>query len=139
MPHNASEYVVANVLPKIGVASPTLYTINYIDAAFIEQILHEDAKDHLYSGIISFANACASIRVGYYSWSTVKLYYAIFYMIRGLLANAGTCICYMSNKPMILTRIPQMKPQLCSPCGSSGLKFSRLQVIERGGNGGPDG
>jgi hypothetical protein len=102
MPHNASEYVVANVLPKIGVASPTLYTINYIDAAFIEQILHEDAKDHLYSGIISFANACASIRVGYYSWSTVKLYYAIFYMIRGLLANAGTCICYMSNKPMIL-------------------------------------
>jgi len=38
-----------------------------------------------------------------------------------------------------LTRIPQMKPQLCSPCGSSGLKFSRLQVIERGGNGGPDG
>jgi len=39
----------------------------------------------------------------------------------------------------VLTRIPQMKPQLCSPCGSSGLKFSRLQVIERGGNGGPDG
>jgi hypothetical protein len=88
MPHNESDYVVANVLPKIGVVPPTSYTLNYADAAYIEQILHEDAKDYLYSGIISFANACASIRVGYYSWSTVKLYYATFYMIRGLLANA---------------------------------------------------
>jgi hypothetical protein len=102
MPHNASDYVVANVPPKIGVVPPTSYTLNYADAAYIEQILHEDAKDYLYSGIISFANACASIRVGYYSWSTVKLYYATFYMIRGLLANAGVCIWYMGNKPMIL-------------------------------------
>jgi len=102
MPHNASDYIAANVLPKIGVVPPTSYTLNYADAAYIEQILHEDAKDYLYSGIISFANACASIRVGYYSWSTVKLYYATFYMIRGLLANAGVCIWYMGNKPMIL-------------------------------------
>jgi len=40
--------------------------------------------------------------VRYYSWSTVKLYYATFYMIRGMLANAGVCIWYSGNKPMIL-------------------------------------
>jgi hypothetical protein len=102
MPHNAGDYVVANVLPKIGVAAPTLYAINYADAAYIAQVLCDDAKDYLYSGIISFANACASVRVGYYSWSTVKLYYATFYMIRGLLANAGICVWYMGNKPMLL-------------------------------------
>jgi hypothetical protein len=102
MPHNASDYVIANVLPRIGEVSPTSSTINYIEAASIEHILHDDAKDYLYYGIISFANACASIRFGYYSWSTVKLYYASFYMIRGLLANAGICICYMGNKPMIV-------------------------------------
>src|SRR5215469_15950054 len=101
MPHNASDYVVANILPKIGVVPPTLYVTNYVDAAFIEQILHEDAKDYLYSGIISFANACASIRLRYYSWSTIKLYYAIFYMIRGMLANEGVCIFYSGNKPLI--------------------------------------
>ena len=102
MPHNASEYVVANVLPRTDLASPTLHALNYVDAALIGQILSKDAKDYLYFGIISFANACASLRMQYYSWSTVKLYYATFYMIRGLLANAGICICYMSTKPMIV-------------------------------------
>jgi hypothetical protein len=102
MPHNASEYVAANVLPHIGVVPPAVYTINHLDATYIGQILHEDARDYLYSGIISFANACSSIRSRYYSWATVKLYHATFYMLRGLLANAGICICYTGNKPMIV-------------------------------------
>jgi hypothetical protein len=105
MPHNASEYVTTNVLPHIGVVSPTAYTINYLDALSIQQILYEDAREYLYSGILSVANAYASIRLRYYSWATVKLYYATFYMLRGLLANAGICICYTGNKPMIVKAV----------------------------------
>lgn len=102
MPHNASDYVAANVLPRIGVLSPTLHTVTHLDAAVMEQILREDAKEYLYSGIVSVANACASIRMGYYSWATVELYYATFYMLRGLLATVGICICYADTKPLIV-------------------------------------
>src|ERR1700730_18561226 len=102
MPHNEGGYVVANIVPKIAVTSPTSYALNYIEAAYIERILHADAKDYLYSDGISLANAFASIRSGFYSWSTVKLYYATFYMSRGLLAKAGICIFYVGNKPQSL-------------------------------------
>ena len=97
MPHNAEDYVITNVAPN-GVSAP----LNHADAAYIERILREDAKDYLYSGLISLANAFASIRLRFYSWSTVKLYYATFYMIRGLLANAGICVCYLGTKPIVL-------------------------------------
>jgi hypothetical protein len=95
MPHNAGDYVVAQIIP----GSPV---INYADATYLGQILCEDAGDYLYSGVISLANAFTSIRAGFYSWSTVKLYYATFYMIRGLLAQSGICILYVGSKPKVL-------------------------------------
>src|SRR5262249_45725949 len=98
MPHNAGDYVIANILSKIAVPP----SVNYFEATYIERILHEDARDYLYSGVISLANAFASIRAGFYSWSTVKLYYATFYMVRGVLAQSGICILYVGSKPKML-------------------------------------
>jgi hypothetical protein len=58
MPHNAGDYVITNVAPN-GMSAP----LNHADAAYIQRILREDAKDYLYSGLISLANAFASLFV----------------------------------------------------------------------------
>jgi hypothetical protein len=102
MPHNAAQYVLANILPK-GVGS---YAISYLEAANLEQILKDDAKDYFYSATISTASALLSLDKGYYSWATVKLYYSNYYLLRGLLALSKLCILYNGTKPFILKALP---------------------------------
>lgn len=68
-------------------------------AAALRQALGRDARDYLYSGIVSIGEAVQAIDRSLYTWATVKLYYAVFYMIRALLAEHGTAIFYDGTKP----------------------------------------
>jgi hypothetical protein len=106
MPHNAAQYVVAKILPRVVAARPAQYPITHVDAIEVESILKSDAGDYFYSATISVASALLSIRTGYYSWATVKLYYADYYLLRGMLALARVCIFYENSKPRTLKADP---------------------------------
>lgn len=59
--------------------------------------LYQDGLDNLYKGIYSISNGLFNIHNGYYSWSVIKFYYSIFYLLRcyfsahniGFLKNKG--------------------------------------------------
>ena len=59
--------------------------------------LYQDGLDHLYKGIYSISNGLFNINNKYYSWSIIKFYYSIFYLMRsnfaasniGFLKNGG--------------------------------------------------
>jgi len=65
------------------------------DSALLRGILKDDAKDHFYSASTSLVDAIRGLDAGFYTWSTVKCYYSVFYSVRALLALAGTCIVYV--------------------------------------------
>jgi hypothetical protein len=65
----------------------------------LELCLLEDSKDYYQSSLVSFVDGLRSIKVGFYSWATVKLYYSVFYALRARLALSGDCIFYEGTKP----------------------------------------
>ncbi len=48
-----------------------------------------DAGDYYQSALVSLVDGLRSIPSSFYSWSTVKLYYSVFYALRARLAIAG--------------------------------------------------
>jgi len=66
-----------------------------IDA--LKECLYLDGLDHLYKGIYSISNGLFNINNRYYSWSIIKFYYSMFYLMRsnfsanniGFLKNGG--------------------------------------------------
>ena len=74
------------------------YVINHWRAPYVNRIvtardevqlakcLDADAADYTFSSLVSLADALSGIRQGFFSWSTVKLYYSVFYALRAFLA-----------------------------------------------------
>jgi uncharacterized protein (UPF0332 family) len=69
------------------------------EALSLSPCLEEDAKNYLFSAAVSLADALRGMQAGFYSWATVKLYYASFYSLRSILASSGNCIVYDVDKP----------------------------------------
>ena len=76
---------------------PTALVI--IEAADLEKILVEDACDNLFSAAVSIGDALQGLNSGFFSWSTIKLYYATFYSVRAIIALGRKCIFYIGRKP----------------------------------------
>lgn len=76
----------------------------------LKEHLYLDGLDHLYKGIYSISNGLFNIHNGYYSWSIIKFYYSIFYLMRsqfaanniGFLKNGGiyTLALNLGEKPI---------------------------------------
>ncbi|WP_437889332.1 hypothetical protein [Phytobacter sp. V91] len=64
----------------------------------LDKCLKNDAINYLYSALISYAEAIKGIQGGFFSWSTVKLYYCAFYALRSILSLDGCCIFYVGTK-----------------------------------------
>jgi len=62
-----------------------------------------DAENYYYSGLVSFFDAFGGIDRCLFTWSTVKLYYSVFYSLRCLLALKGHCVYYCDAKPFTCT------------------------------------
>ncbi|CAM0708106.1 hypothetical protein N0P26_001651 [Acinetobacter baumannii] len=56
--------------------------VNMSNIQTLKSSLHEDGLDNLYKGLYSISNGFFNIYHGYYSWSVVKFYYAVFYLLR---------------------------------------------------------
>ena len=72
------------------------------EAGGLRNCLREDGAATLYSAAVSLADALRSLRQGFYTWATVKLYYAVFYTARCQLALRDTAIFYIDRSPCAL-------------------------------------
>lgn len=79
-------------------------------SATLSAALAEDAKGAIYSAVISIADAFSSLQRGYFSWATVKLYYACFYLSKAALARRGFCIFYVGKSPFYIEAKPGRSP-----------------------------
>ncbi len=104
--HNAQNYI--NTQIALGPPSQFLngYIVTPADAANLKACLEQDALSYTYSSCVSFLDALHGIQAGFYSWSTVKLYYSSFYSFRAMLALAGLCLYYQKSTPFSLSTTP---------------------------------
>jgi hypothetical protein len=80
------------------------------EATKADHLLLIDATNYLYSACVSIGDAVQSIDKGLFTWSTVKLYYSTFYLLRSLLALSGRALVYDVTKPRTLLCRPGETP-----------------------------
>lgn len=73
------------------------------EALTLSASLSGDSKDAFYSGVLSVAEAIQGLDRQLYSWSTVKLYYSVFYFARAALGLNGHAIIYRDRTPYLWT------------------------------------
>lgn len=62
------------------------------EAALLRDNLNKDAIDFFYNGVLSFSEGIDAVFKKRFSWATIKLYYAIYYLIRATLASKEIAI-----------------------------------------------
>lgn len=75
----------------------SLVMVTQSNLATLKQSLEEDGRSYLYSSLVSLADAMQGIPRRCYSWSTVKLYYSLFYALRSILASSGVGVYYVGK------------------------------------------
>ena len=90
--HKAQRYYDTFINPAKN--APAGVALTPTTARKLELELVEDAKSYLYSAVVSIGDAMQGIQREMFSWSTVKLYYAIFYALRAVLAAHKYAILY---------------------------------------------
>lgn len=86
--------------------------LSYIESTSISQNLSADGVSMSYSAFVSLADAIRGIEAGFYSWSTVKLYYSVFYTLRALLAFNQVAVFYINMSPFWVTVRPGERPHV---------------------------
>jgi hypothetical protein len=100
-----------SLLAQSSAIAPAPLLLNATQASGLARVLSEDSLDYLYSGAVSIADAIQAIERGMYTWATVKLYYSLFYLARGQLAEKGTAIFYKKTKPMTVKAVAGEEPK----------------------------
>lgn len=90
-----ADRVLAGLAPR-DISSRAL-TVN--EAAMLAAALHDDARDAIYSGALSIAEAVQGLDKKLFTWTTVKLYYSVFYLARAALGLHGIGIIYPDRTP----------------------------------------
>lgn len=100
--HRANDFIRSNIYVDNGQQVPNKnavqgYAFTHQERTLVTNELHVDASSYLYSGLVSFLDALQGLQAGFYSWPTVKLYYAIFYACRAYLAACNICLFYVGR------------------------------------------
>ncbi|MGC1275995.1 MAG: hypothetical protein WBC44_20000 [Planctomycetaceae bacterium] len=61
--------------------------------------LEVDAGDYYWSACISVVDGLRAVDAEFFTWSTVKMYYAVFYALRALLAWDGVTVFHVGTTP----------------------------------------
>lgn len=115
--HQAQHVVDLRLSGQIALHGVSGFAINLQDELILARALNDDADDYLYSGLISIGDALRGIDSGLFTWSTVKLYYSVFYVCRSILAYDGHALLYHAKKPISLRCVAGEK--LCKRKGTS--------------------
>jgi uncharacterized protein (UPF0332 family) len=108
--HQAQAYIQMQGTALRHNGSIRYASLTATQAASLQLSLNNDAVDYFYSGSVSIGDALQAIRHSLFTWATVKLYYSVFYLTRGLLAIDGTAIVYEGSKPYSLSSLPGATP-----------------------------
>jgi hypothetical protein len=94
-------------IPSGAISSSALSAVNAVTLA---ASLSDDARDAIYSGVLSLAEAIQGLDRQLYSWTTVKLYYSVFYFARAALGLNGHAIIYRDRTPYAWTATAGQTP-----------------------------
>jgi hypothetical protein len=67
----------------------------------LSNALVEDARDAIYSGVLTVGEATHGLDRRLFTWATVKLYYSVFYLTRALLGINGVGLIYVNRTPHV--------------------------------------
>ena len=116
-------YRCQSYLEQIGYLPPVRGVhnrlLNASEASTLNNCLEEDGAMSLYSAAVSLADALRGLHEGFYTWATVKLYYAVFYTARCQLALRGTALFYIDKTP-------------CTIHASAGAMFAKQKGTTHG-------
>lgn len=108
--HQAQSYVDNHIKSSVLHGKLATLALSAPQATGLKLALNKDAADYLYSGAVSIGDAAQAIDRSLYTWATVKLYYAVFYLARALLASHGTALVYDGTKPFSWDSAPGAMP-----------------------------
>lgn len=98
--HRSQTYIDDHFLPQNSSTTAVKNTaLSGHHANLLNGHLKNDSVGYLISSLISFGDAISAILNNLWTWSTVKLYYSVFYAIRSYLALESHCIFYKGSKP----------------------------------------
>jgi hypothetical protein len=85
---------------RVGAAISTT-ALSSAEALQLRAALTEDARDALYSGILTIGEAAQGLDRRLFTWATVKLYYSVFYLTRAMLEFGGAGLIYVGKTPYL--------------------------------------
>lgn len=112
--HQAQNYISSAIKPAAGASPVTSVFLSAASASGLGAALGRDCFDYYYSGAVSLGEAVQGLNRGMYTWSTVKLYYAVFYFLRSALACKKIAIFYEGTKPYSWKADPGKSPKKLS-------------------------
>jgi hypothetical protein len=112
--HQAQGYLDASILLGAPPNRALATALNAGQASGLLQRLRQDGLGYAYSGALSIGEAASGIESRMFTWSTVKLYYAVFYLSRALLACRGVCIFYRGKTPYSIEAVAGKSPKKLS-------------------------
>lgn len=89
-----------------------------LDASTVAASLLVDANNYYYSACLSILDGLRAVDSGFYTWSTVKLYYSVFYAIRAILAWRNTAIFWPDQAPFLVSSTAGSIPRWISGKGT---------------------
>jgi hypothetical protein len=103
--HNAQAYVehLAALSGSSLSAGNSSLVLNLSQASSLSKALRQDAEDYLFSAWITYSDCIHGLQESFFSWASVKAYYATFYAARAFLAASGHGIVYGGTKPKFIS------------------------------------
>jgi hypothetical protein len=123
----ADKYIAGLFPPNANRTTVRAKVLTPLEAVNLSTALRADAVDLYYSGWVSFLDALNGIKKGFYTWSTVKLYYSAFYAFRASLAVDDVCTFHVSRPHYIVVAQPGQLPVSCSEPGTHKVVLKTFQ------------
>jgi len=117
--HRAA-YYLENLFPgRVNRVIVEAYVLTPGDGTTVSAALPVDANNYYYSACMSIVEGLRAIDAGFFTWSTVKLYYSVFYAIRAILGWDNFAVFRQDGKtPYQVRGIAGCSPQFIPGTGS---------------------
>jgi hypothetical protein len=110
--HRAGVLLTGVLGPRCDRRTALAHALSASEATALVSALREDARDYYYSACSTVAAAIQGMNLSLYTWSTVKLYYSVFYALRADLAIRGYCIFYVNSSSLSVEAAAGAMPAL---------------------------
>lgn len=116
--HRAAHYLTGRFPSRASRTTVESHALTAEEANTIASALPMDASDYYYSACLSIVDGLRAIDSGFFTWSTVKLYYSVFYAIRAILAWDNVAIFWPAAAPFRVAGLAGAVPTWVSGKGT---------------------